>query len=71
MNTAAKYSEGDVFIHREIPNERRVILCVDRNKNEVKYMINNVDKSEYPPSPIEESMLDKYYIQSREVGSNK
>jgi hypothetical protein len=65
MNTAAKYSEGDVFIHREFPSERRVILCVYRDKNEVKYMIQNIDKSEYPPSPIEETTLDKYYIHSR------
>ena len=60
MNVA-KYSEGDIFTHREIPNKQRKILYSYYDQSVVYYMIQNMDNDTYPPSPIEETNLDKYY----------
>ena len=60
MNVA-KYSEGDIFIHLEFPNEKRKILYIYYEQSMVYYIIRNMDNDTYPPSPIEETNLDKYY----------
>lgn len=60
----AKYSEGDIFIHRHDPYSRRLITCVSFHEGEVTYMIQNIDRPEYPPSPMSETDLDKHYYLS-------
>ena len=60
----AKYSEGDIFIHRCDPHARRFIRLVSFDEGEVTYMIQNIDREEYPPSPMSEMNLDKYYYLS-------
>jgi hypothetical protein len=61
----AKYKIGDKFYHFECPQLVREILWVYTDKHvesdEIQYMMSSNQKG-YPPSPIEESTLDKYYI---------
>jgi hypothetical protein len=61
-----KYSKGDIFIHRNYPHTRRLVLFVSFNGREVTYTIQNIeiDKADYTPSPISEADLDKYYYLS-------
>ena len=62
--STAKYSEGDIFIHRHYPHARILIRLGLFNKCEVTYMIQNIDNTEYSPSPMSETNLDKYYYLS-------
>jgi hypothetical protein len=59
-----KYSEGDIFIHREFPNEQRKIIYSYYENETAYYIIRNIVNNKYSPSPIEEGSLDKYYILS-------
>ena len=61
---SAKYSEGDIFIHRHDPLSRRLVNWVSFDEGQVTYIIQNIDREEYPPSPISETNLDKYYYLS-------
>ena len=62
----AKYSEGDIFIHRCDPHARRFIRLVSFDEGEVTYVIQSIeiDKADYTPSPMSEMNLDKYYYLS-------
>ncbi len=61
----AKYKIGNKFYHYESPQLVREILWAYTDKHvksdEIQYMMSSNQKG-YPPSPIEESTLDKYYI---------
>jgi hypothetical protein len=71
METTPKYSIDDIFQHNEYQNEKRKILHIyydyyeNNNKNNNKnkkmfYLIHDL-QNRYPPSHMEESVIDKYY----------
>ncbi len=61
----AKYKIGDKLYHYKCPQLVREIIYIHINKyngsDEIQYTTSSNQKG-YPPSPMEESALDKYYI---------
>ena len=67
METIPKYSIDDILQHHEHQNEKRKIIHIyydyyeDNNNNKkIFYLIHDL-QNRYPPSHMEESVLDKYY----------
>ena len=67
METIPKYSINDILQHNESQNEKRKIIHIyydyyeDNNNNKKMYYLIRDLQNRYPPSHMEESVLDKYY----------
>lgn len=68
MNKFPKYAVNDIFEHKEFKNYKLIIIYVlprytneNPNSNEIFYMTNKIE-NDRPPTPIEEKILDEYYI---------
>jgi hypothetical protein len=64
--SVAKYSVGDIFIHRWDPSLRLKIIWVSFDKGVAMYTTQNqnMDRTEYLPSPVSETNLEKHYYLS-------
>jgi hypothetical protein len=67
-NKNPKYSIGDILQHNEDEHLKREILCIYTKfydetgiSKEIYYCTQNIVDTSYPPSPIKESALNKYY----------
>ena len=67
MEKKTKYSIDDILQHNELQNEKRKIIHIyydyyEHNNNNKKmfYLIYDL-QNRYPPCPMEESAIDKYY----------
>jgi hypothetical protein len=67
METIPKYSIDDILQHNEYQNEKRKILHIyydyyeNNNKNKKMFYLIHDLQNRYPPTHMEESVIDKYY----------
>ena len=68
MDTNTKYSVGDILTLNENENYKRVILFISNSfydetglSKKVYYFTKQIDTDMYPPCPMKESSIDKYY----------
>ena len=67
-NKVPKYSIGDIIKLNEEEKFIKIILCICYSfydetgySKEIYYYIKCINSDKYPPSPIKESSIDKYY----------
>jgi hypothetical protein len=76
-NKVPKYNIGDILKLNEDEKIKQIILCISHwfydetgLRKEVYYYIKRIDDDTYPPSPIKESSIDKYYTKYNNYRTN-